>query len=213
MREAPGRERRDPPIRGVIFDLGNVLIRLRTIPLPTGAGPRELELAGESPDPLALLRLDPVLDRFERGQATEGEFFQAVRRLFQVELPDPDIRAAYFAVLSDPVPGMAELVQDLRARDVRTVGLTDISAGHLALVGRYPAVKALDGLVASCETGHRKPEPAAYRAALAAICTRPEETFFVDDRHENVAGAAAMGIRGMVFTSPEALRGRLGLLP
>src|SRR5262245_31006633 len=182
-----------PPVRGAIFDVGNVLIRLRPLDLvlrATGGGkiPADWEL-----DPLAKLRADPVLDLLERGRATEGQFFEAVRRALNAEMmEDSDIRAAYLSILGEPMPGMAELI-----RDLRVVGLTDISPGHLEKIVSYPAVALLDGLIASCRTGHRKPEPGAYHAALSLLGTGPAETVFVDDRPENVAGAGVLGLRAI----------------
>ena len=192
-------------LRGAIFDLGNVLIQLRPLPFLRLGGSDGSRPQAAGGDPLARLRAHPALDRLERGKATEAEFFDAVRRTLAVEVPDAGIREAYDSILGEPVPGMAELVADMKARGVRVVGLSDISPGHLEAVRRYPAVSLLDGLIASCRTGHKKPEPEAYRAALAALGTRPEETLFVDDRPENVLGAAALGLRAVVFTTPQAL--------
>jgi HAD superfamily hydrolase (TIGR01509 family) len=106
---------------------------------------------------------------------------------------------------------MPELIHDLRARGVRVVGLTDISPGHLRLIARYPAVKALEEVVASCRTAYRKPEPEAFRAALAAGGATPAETFFTDDIAANVEGARRLGIRAVVFPGAEDLRIWLGI--
>lgn len=203
--EAPLR-----PIRGVILDVGNVLLRLRPIRLDRGRPGEEVPVDLYT-DPLSRLRADPVLERLEKGQATDAEFFDAVRRLFRTDLPDAEIQAAYLSILGEPMPGMAELVRDLKSRGLRVVGLSDISPGHLKLLNRYPAVALLEQVIASCVTGYRKPEPGSYRAALEALGTAPGETLFVDDRAENVAGAAALGIQAVVFTTPSALRERLGL--
>jgi HAD superfamily hydrolase (TIGR01509 family) len=204
-----------PLPRAVIFDVGNVLVRLR----PIGElRPSGWERAGASPagggppiDPLISLRTDPVLDRFERGRATAGEFCDAIRRAFGTSLGDEEILRVYNEVLGEPMPGMEDLIEDLLARGVRVVGLSDTSAVHLALLDRYPAVRALETLIASCSTSHRKPEPGAYRAALASAGSRPEETLFVDDQPANVEGARALGMRAIVFEGAESVRAYLGL--
>ena len=196
-------------VRAVIFDLGNVLIQL--VPLDLLARRGAAPIPGG--DPLERLRSDSAIDRYERGQATPEEFCGAVRRIFGDGLTDASIHEAYDAILGEPVPGMAELVLDLRERGVRVVGLSDISPGHLAVVRRYPAVAALERVVASCETGHRKPEPEAFRAALRHLGTPPAGTLFVDDRPENVAGAAALGLRALVFAGAVELRRELDLPP
>ncbi len=208
MRDDGLRPRR--PIRGVIFDVGNVLIQLRTMESvlasmqPPPRGDRERSPA--QLDPLLRLRSDPVVDRFERGRATEGEFFDAVRRAYDPTLLDGEIRAVYEGLLGDPMPGMEELLGELRGQGVRVVGLTDISPGHLAIIERYPAVKALEAIVASCRTAYRKPEPESFHAALAVIGTEPAETLFTDDQPGNVDGARKVGLQAVVFAGAEALR-------
>ncbi len=61
----------------------------------------------------------------------------------------------------------------------------------------------------SCYVGLRKPEPAMYRRALDILGSPPERVLFIDDREENVAGAAAAGIKAIRFTGAEALRAQL----
>ena len=63
--------------------------------------------------------------------------------------------------------------------------------------------------------GLRKPEPAMYRRAIDILGCPPQRILFIDDREENVAGAAAAGIKAIRFTGAEALRSelvRLGIL-
>jgi putative hydrolase of the HAD superfamily len=63
----------------------------------------------------------------------------------------------------------------------------------------------------SCYTGHRKPEPAAYRFALQFTQRTPEETLFLDDRPENIAAAARLGLRTLTVQDPGRLREELAL--
>ena len=199
----------DPPLRGAIFDVGNVLVQLRPLEFLLRMPGGERVAADWDADPLARLRADPVLDLMERGRATEAQFFEAVRGCLNARIEDCQIRSAYLSILGEPMPGMAELIRDLKARGVRVVGLTDISPGHLEQILSYPAVALLETLIASCRTGYRKPEAGAYRAALAALGTSPGETLFVDDRPENVAGAAVLGLRAIEFYGAEALKEEL----
>jgi len=63
-----------------------------------------------------------------------------------------------------------------------------------------------DLLVWSYQLRVAKPDPAIYRYALERLGTRPEETFFLDDKAENVDTAVAQGMKGLVFSSVEKLR-------
>jgi putative hydrolase of the HAD superfamily len=64
----------------------------------------------------------------------------------------------------------------------------------------------------SCYVGLRKPDPAIYRRALDILGSAPTRTLFIDDRQENVDGAAGAGMRAIRFTGAGALRDELGKL-
>jgi putative hydrolase of the HAD superfamily len=55
----------------------------------------------------------------------------------------------------------------------------------------------------SCDLRLTKPDPAIYRVLLDRLGSPAAEVVFVDDRQENVEGAAALGIRALLYTSPE----------
>ena len=59
------------------------------------------------------------------------------------------------------------------------------------------------GLVLSAAIGVRKPEAAAFEAAMHRFDEVPEETFFVDDADANVSAAAALGITAHRFDGDE----------
>ena len=49
-----------------------------------------------------------------------------------------------------------------------------------------------------------KPEPAIYRHAVEGLHTPPENILFLDDRHENIAAAEALGMQGILYTTHNA---------
>lgn len=98
------------------------------------------------------------------------------------------------------------------------------AAGYpLALLSNAPAevaeaVAALDlaamfqHCLFSCFLRTVKPEPASYRAVLGRLAARPDDVVFIDDRPENVAGAAALGLRTVLFTGASAAAAGLARL-
>ncbi len=62
----------------------------------------------------------------------------------------------------------------------------------------------------SCYVGLRKPDPAIYRRALDILGSAPNRTLFIDDRQENVNGAAGVGMKAIRFTGAGALKAELG---
>jgi putative hydrolase of the HAD superfamily len=66
--------------------------------------------------------------------------------------------------------------------------------------------------LSSCYLGLRKPEPAMFQRALDILGGPPQRILFIDDREENVAGAAAAGWNAVRFTGADALRRKLASL-
>ena len=57
----------------------------------------------------------------------------------------------------------------------------------------------------SCELRISKPAPEIYKYCLDGLGIAASDALFLDDRRPNVEGAQAVGMHGIVFTSPEAL--------
>ena len=71
-------------------------------------------------------------------------------------------------------------------------------------------VPYFDATVVSSEIGHAKPDPMMYEAILEKLGVRPEEALMIDDREENIVGAKAVGMDGILYTSVEDLKRALG---
>jgi putative hydrolase of the HAD superfamily len=110
---------------------------------------------------------------------------------------------------------MWEVARTFRARGGRT-GL--LSNGVPEIVARIHADRPLDAVfdavVVSFQVGLVKPDPAIYRHTLDRLGAQPDTTLFVDDRAENTAAAAALGMHTITFTgSPSVadVKAALGL--
>jgi putative hydrolase of the HAD superfamily len=63
--------------------------------------------------------------------------------------------------------------------------------------------------LSSCYLGLRKPDAAIYKRALDILGRPAKRILFIDDRAENVAGAASVGMMGTQFVGADALRREL----
>jgi putative hydrolase of the HAD superfamily len=59
-------------------------------------------------------------------------------------------------------------------------------------------IELFDVVVDSCEEGIRKPDPEIYRRCAERLGRAPEACLFLDDSADNVRGAEATGMRGIV---------------
>ena len=114
--------------------------------------------------------------------------------------------------------GAMEILEELSAANRYMLGALNNEARETNefRFGKFELRRYLKVAFSSCYMGLRKPEPAMYRRALDILGSAPNRTLFIDDRQENVAGAAAAGIKAIRFTGAGALRseklGELGVL-
>jgi putative hydrolase of the HAD superfamily len=97
-------------------------------------------------------------------------------------------------------PGIGTALEQLGGRGIRIGIVCDVgfSGGEMLreLLAREGLLGRFDGWSFSDETGHYKPAPQAFEAALAALRARPAEALHVGDlRRTDVAGAAAIGMK------------------
>jgi 2-haloacid dehalogenase len=109
------------------------------------------------------------------------------------------------------IPGMADLVADLAARDVPLFGITNFSGEFWPpFVAREAALFApFRDIVVSGDEKLMKPDAAIYRLALHRFGLASGEGLFVDDRLENVETAEANGFVGHHFVDAPTLRADL----
>ncbi len=125
--------------------------------------------------------------------------------------PRPFSRAefrSYMQAQSRAVPGTLELARALRARGTYRMAVLNNESRELNeyRIRTFGLAEVFDDFFGSCFTGHRKPDPAAYRVALEVTQRAPDACLFLDDRAENVEAAARLGIRTLRVDDP----GRLG---
>jgi 2-haloacid dehalogenase len=191
----------------VIFDVGNVLY---------GWDPQSF-LARQLPEDEARLRFIEEVDLWGWHDTLDGgrPFGEAAAELSE---KFPDYAALISAwgerfgeTISDPVPGVHALVEELEARGVPLFAITNFSADFWApFRAREDAFfRRFRDIVVSGEEKLLKPDPAIYYRALDRFGLRPAEALFVDDREINVEGAEAVGMHGHLFTGAEDLRRRL----
>lgn len=76
----------------------------------------------------------------------------------------------------------------------------------------YDIVSEFDGIVFSAPLVMAKPKPEIYHYLFDTYHLKPEESFFIDDKPENIAAGKELGMDGYIFKGDtEYLRQKLGL--
>jgi putative hydrolase of the HAD superfamily len=102
--------------------------------------------------------------------------------------------------------GTVALIEDLAAAGLPLALLSNAPDELAEAISALPIAAHFGHLIFSCQLKSAKPDPECYAHALATMGARPDEVIFLDDRSENVAAAAALGLRSVHFTSPSEAR-------
>jgi 2-haloacid dehalogenase len=191
----------------VIFDVGNVLY---------GWDPDSF-LVRQIADDEARLRFIEDVDLYGWHETLDGgrSFDEASADLSEKFPTYAHLISAwgdrFGETITDPVPGMPAIVEELDGKGVPLFAITNFSADFWTpFAEREQAFfSRFRDIVVSGREKLLKPDPAIYYLALDRFRIPAREALFVDDREINVEGARAVGMHTHLFTSAEDLRLRL----
>ena len=113
--------------------------------------------------------------------------------------------AADVDLWSDLNPPMVAWAARLQRAGVRTGILSNIGdCIAVGIVAKFPWLSGFDHCIWSYALCMAKPDPAIYLKTAEALHTAPANILFIDDREENVAAAAALGMQAIHYTSQTA---------
>jgi putative hydrolase of the HAD superfamily len=113
-------------------------------------------------------------------------------------------------------PDTVDLIAGLAAAGERLAVLSNAPADVAEAVRELPLARYFQHLVFSCALKSAKPDAECFHATLAVLDAGPGDVIFLDDRPDNVAAAAALGMVSIQFTGAPAARAamaRHGIAP
>ena len=195
-------------MKNIIFDFGNVLVQWHPELIYT-------EHFGDEAKAWWFLR--HVADMDFRQRIDSGESMDSCIRVKQGQYPDYAdaielYRTKWREMLTGEMPGMREVIEELRAMGCGVYGLTNWSMETFPEAReRFSILQMIDRYVVSGAEGLVKPDPRLFQVLLDRYGLKAEECTFVDDNPDNVAAACRLGMAGIVFLGAEGLRGKLEL--
>jgi len=191
----------------VVFDLGGVLIDWN---------PRHLYRKLFASDETTMEHFLATVCTHEWNRCQDaGRSFAEGARLLKAEHPEKaELIDAYGnrfdEMLAGPIAGAVEILAELWDRGVPLYGLTNWSAEtYPAALERFAFLRWFRGILVSGEVGIIKPDPRIYGILIDRYRIDPRHAIFIDDVAENVDAAQRLGIYGIQFTDPDALRAEL----
>lgn len=145
---------------------------------------------------------------FETGKLSGREYHRAVMARLQADVPYEEFTPVYGAIFTE-IPATVDLLRRLHTRYPLYL-LSDTNEIHFAFVReRVKVLSLFHQFILSYQVGAMKPDPRIYGEALRRSGLPAGACVFVDDRAENVAGAARVGMHAVRFESPEQVAAEL----
>ena len=180
----------------VISDLGNVILWFdnevfyRKMTAHCRLSVDEIrEIVWNSPEFVKLIDL---------GSLSPREFYDRVTAKLGARIGYDEFMAAYADVFTINPP-VFETLKRLRGKN-RLVLVSNVDEVRFGFIRkRFPELMFFDEYVLSYELRVMKPDARIYRAALDKARAEAAECVFIDDLEENIEGAAALGIPGVLY--------------
>jgi putative hydrolase of the HAD superfamily len=197
-------------IRAVLFDWGGTLTRFHSVDMIDAWRVAAEVLAPERADEVADALLDAEHEVWSRTtsslrSATTAEVLRNASQA--VGLPVDDVLhdkaivryLEHWAPSTDARHDARHVLHALRERGLRTGLLSNTHwprEVHEQWLERDGLLHLLDARIYTSDLEHVKPHPEAFGALLDAVGVEPTHAVFVGDRlHDDVGGAAALGMR------------------
>jgi 2-haloacid dehalogenase len=194
----------DLRIDTVVFDLGGVLIDWN---------PRHLyrKLFGSDVEGMERFLEDVCSPAWNERQDAGRSWEDAAEEAIALHPDKSDLIKAYRArweeMLGGPMLETVDILEELRANDVRLLALTNWSQETFPIaLERYPFLKWFEGILVSGIEKMVKPDPGIYQLLISRFDVDPTRSVFIDDNLRNVEASIRSGLPAFQFIRAQELR-------
>jgi len=193
------------PYDYLLFDLGHVLVQLRTFSFlkrfKPGWSAVQIDHWWSNLDCIRL---------FETGQIEERAFLKMAAEETAFAGTIAEFRDLFASWVLGVYPGAEELINDLR-KQVRIGVLSNTNPLHINIINRDTNMLELfDDRFYSYEMGLMKPDRRVYEKALSRIGVPADRIVFFDDNRTNIEAATAVGLQSILVSDFDDLAQKIG---
>ncbi len=183
-------------IRGVIFDMGGVILRTQD-----QSGRRKWEQRfGMQPWDLANLVFgNPVAQAATIGDQPERAIWKHIGQTLKLNSTELEELERDFWSGDRVDMELVQFLRDLRRRVKVGILSNAWDGARAAVTGKFGLGDIADVFIFSAEERMAKPDPRIFQLAARRLGVQPAEAIFVDDVLENVQAARSIGMHGVHF--------------
>jgi len=146
-------------------------------------------------------RHSEVVDAWEKDEITAEQYLQHAVFFEPRKFTQDEFLAAMRAESGVLEDSALRILRQLSASEqyvLATVNNESRAMNDFRLA-KFALLELFDGFFTSCHVGLRKPDQKIYRVALDVLQRDPDEVVFIDDRAENAAAAASLGVHAIRY--------------
>ena len=184
-------------IKNIVFDMGNVMIYFN--------GAYFVERAGITDENDRKLLINEIYKSIEWASMDRGTLTPAqAEEIMKQRIPER-LHNAVTQLVSNwdrpivPVPGMAELVRELKENGYGIYLLSNAATNQPDYWSKVPGSEYFDGTLISAFVKLIKPDLEIYDLFLKKFSLRADECIFIDDSIVNAEAATLAGMSGIAF--------------
>ncbi len=181
--------------KNIIFDFGNVLAEFNETHI--------LKQFCDNEDDLKILAdtIFPNWSAIDKGSIEYETFCENVIR----SIPDRLKTTAENVLLNwhkhlTPITQTWDFIHELKMRRCPIYILSNAPTHFAEHADFYEITKEFDGIIFSAVIKMAKPNADIYNYLFDTYGLKPEESFFLDDRKDNIEAGRALGMEGIIFT-------------
>lgn len=148
---------------------------------------------------------DTYMQRFMRGEITEEQCWDELRRDYGLVIPDDvseEFKEWRGLIKNDRVIALTDKARSAGLKVALLTNVIEPTYNVLSGVGHYGY---FDEVIASCKVGYAKPQEEIYQLALDRLRTTAGQSLFIDDKQKNLDPAIRMGFKTILAQNPEQI--------
>lgn len=193
----------NPPLKTVIFDFGNVILRTQDYSIRTKWDDKLGVAHGTLED---YIFNGPIGSLAQKGQASWENVWPDAAAHFKLSTAEmSEIKETFFK--TDTID--SDLVDYIRRLKTHyCLGLLSNTwyVDGQVMLSKFGLADDFDFSVTSAEVGVMKPDAHIYQVALERAKAEPAQAVFVDDAKQNIVGARNLGMHTVHYVDPKAAR-------
>jgi putative hydrolase of the HAD superfamily len=196
-----------PPVDVIIFDLGNVIVRVSHQEIARALAAGSSDARFRDPAHALAVAFDDTTGltvAYEAGQLSTDAFYRQVTARMGLSIPFDEFARRWNSSFRE-LPDVSAIIRRLHGR-YRLLLLSNTNELHFRhLEPQLPVLACMERRLLSYELGLRKPARAIYERAIAAAGVAPERIIYIDDVAAYTRAAAELGMQAITFESAAQL--------